>query len=212
MAYLKFLPCYPDVTPQLVRKGRDGSLCLSKAGREFLSQACLWLPKRYLYQLHFEMCLGNTGRQFFSPRHPLKPRHHTPHRGSRSRNLRGARSLQPVSEQQHPRRSDTTFKPLFSGKPAARTSEYFWLFPLRYPAEGFVDTERGTAAPLSAPGLTWHSGTGPALPHFSRKKGQGRCTDLHKWSPRELSSTSVFQKWPAPSCNLRQVLPDTRKY
>lgn len=76
MAYLKFLPCYPDVMPQLVRKGRDHSLCLRKAGREFLSQVCLRPPKRYLYQLHFEMCFCNTGREFFSPRHPLKPHHH----------------------------------------------------------------------------------------------------------------------------------------
>lgn len=30
-----------------------------------------------------------------------------------------------------------------------------------------MDTGRGTAAPLSTSGLTWHSGTCPALPYFS---------------------------------------------
>lgn len=171
MAYLKFLPHYPNVTPQLVRKGPDHYLCLRRAGRGLLCQMCRWPPKQHLYQLNFKMCLGNIRKQFFSPHRPPKPHRHTHHQERSSGNLQGAPSL---ARRYHRFESSNIpddlmllFSPLFSGKEdSSQKQGVFVTLLLGYPAAGLVDTERGTAAPLGASSLTLHSGTCPALPHF----------------------------------------------
>lgn len=196
MAYLKFLPCYPDVTPQLVRKGRDHSLCLRKAGREFLSQVCLWPPKRYLYQLHFEMCLGNTGKQFFSPRHPLKPHHHTHHWGSRSGNLRGTRSYNRFQSSNI--RDDLTqlLNLSFQGSQQPEPVSISDSSPCDILQKGLW-TQRGELLRLSwrtRPHL--NSGMGPALPHFSRERAKGDALTYRNGHRENSQAPASFRSGP----------------
>lgn len=166
MAYLKFLLCHPNITPQLVREGHDHYLGLRRAGREFLCQVCLWPPKGYLYQRHFKMCLGNTGKQFFSPHHPLKPHQHACHQESSSGNLQGAPSLARSYNQFDSSNIRDDLMPLFHlswGKEDSSQNQGIFLrLLLQYPAKGLVDTEGGTAVALRASGLTLHLGTCPA--------------------------------------------------